>query len=171
MRRQLLHLDEAPCFLQGHHTNLLSPKLFILRFYIFIIDIVQHTFSPSALPVRGWTLLAVFYSELSGSTAMRYTDSSTLILEFSTVLSAPTDSNLLYKDFGISIVNLLNAHFSGNFRFNVFQVLPEIIFLIVMCPTLNSQKISLILKPYSRRVGIISTCSLVRVETFSTCFV
>lgn len=87
-------MDGVSYFLRDHHTNLLSPKLFILRFYIFIIDIVQHTFSPSALSVRGWTLLAVFYSELSGSTAMRYTDSSILTLEFSTVLSTPSDSNL-----------------------------------------------------------------------------
>ena len=43
---------------------MLSYKLFILYFYRFMFSIVQHIFSPSALSVKGKSLVGLFYSSL-----------------------------------------------------------------------------------------------------------
>ena len=65
---------------------------------------------------------------------MRYTDSSTLTLEFSTVLSTPTVINLLYKILDILITPLLKGTLLKD-KCNVLHRLFAIIFLIVTWAT------------------------------------
>ena len=72
-----------------------------------------------------------FILSKKGSTAMRYTDSSTLTLEFSTVLSTLAFISLLYKSLDTSIVAFLIKYLVGITNLRYFHVLWVIIFLIV----------------------------------------